>query len=545
MAELKQRLKIESELKSVLLQLTAEHATRLKAYLDAGTPFPAIPDDFWREIEEDIRRDDDRKAFLLLLLFMGSVDSHLRDIPKVKAGKFALLPELTSSAAMIGQRYIRRRLKQIAPGFVRWSKNLLRTAIRQRKEVTGIPVTADIGTVGTPTKQDIRKAASSSGEDQTKDDWTEETLDKMFGEDRVKRMATTEANLSRIEGGEGAIKVAKINVVRIWGHDKNRPKYHCNSKEDPCPICSPMEGKVESEWGDRRPGSCHPSDDCKILYLDEYLTKIGPEWDDSDTLERFRDRLPQGFLKDREQLFRDFPELLESFDASKHPRGQPGNKGEFGPGGGGALQKDSKSASSKDEGPSKSEIAKASAKRVGREIQRYSEEHNEPALAKSLGGMSFPNGEPVDVAIPRKTGFVGHGIELKTITGNKNFKLTMDSYAQVRKIIWEKEQKASFHTIVYDDTDVFNAKGQDKHDESKRVIYYRRGVAGSARVAGMHRAKDMAELKKLMSMPESELPEGAQRTDGHLRDGTWKAFQDDQGKGFYNKVLDKTVRAKK
>lgn len=154
----------------------------------------------------------------------------------------------------------------------------------------------------------------------------------------------------------------------------------------------------------------------------------------------------------------------------------------------------------------KSEIAKANAKRVDKDIQRYSEEHNEPMLAKALGGESLDDNEPVDVVttIDGKL----HGIELKTMVDNDNNKLTMKADAMQRKASWARRNGGKVHTVVYDDHKVFNAKGAGKHDYSKREIYYRRGY-GSFRVNGMHKVESMAELKSLMTMNARSLPKGA------------------------------------
>lgn len=153
--------------------------------------------------------------------------------------------------------------------------------------------------------------------------------------------------------------------------------------------------------------------------------------------------------------------------------------------------------------------AQASATRVDSSIQRYAEEHNEPRFAKAVGGLSFKDNEPVDVVVG-KGGVIRHGIELKTMVSNKANKITMKRSAMERKAEWEKNNKATFHTVVIDDSAVFNANGDGEHDESKRVIYYRRGF-GSFRVPTMHRVKDVAELKKLLETPNDQLPDAAKR----------------------------------
>ena len=103
----------------------------------------------------------------------------------------------------------------------------------------------------------------------------------------------------------------------------------------------------------------------------------------------------------------------------------------------------------------KSEIAKSSATRVGRDIQSYCEEGNEPMLAKMLGGSSIKDNQPVDIVVFRggvKTppGPLGdaeykallakhgaaYGIEMKTIVSNKANKLTMKRSAMDLKKGW-------------------------------------------------------------------------------------------------------------
>lgn len=161
----------------------------------------------------------------------------------------------------------------------------------------------------------------------------------------------------------------------------------------------------------------------------------------------------------------------------------------------------------------KSEIAKSSAVRVDKEIQRYAEEHNESAVAKKLGGKALPDNEAADVVVEAGEPPKIHGLELKTMVVSGNRKVTMKGDAQARKRTWERKNKATMHTVVVDDTRVFNANGPGKHDESQRRIFYRRGF-GSYRVDGMHEVKGgMKELKELLSMDKRKLPKGAKAAD--------------------------------
>lgn len=259
---------------------------------------------------------------------------------------------------------------------------------------------------------------------------------------------------------------------------------------------------------------------------------------------------------------------LRGWDESAHKRGQPDNAGEFGPGGGSAKKKtpDKPDSATNDSHPAfdmkadnkaqgewltnqaklaghkdasdlavnnpahfamlarqwrvehprtappvlseKAERAKASHHMVDAHIQRYAEEHNEPRMAKALGGVSFPDSEPIDIVISGEDGVVKHGIELKTVVSNKNSKITMKGDAIARKRSWERKNRATIHTVVIDDSEVFDANGPGEHDEGKRKIYYRRGY-GSFRIPTMYAVKDIAELKTLIDTPTRKLPPAA------------------------------------
>lgn len=225
---------------------------------------------------------------------------------------------------------------------------------------------------------------------------------------------------------------------------------------------------------------------------------------------------------------------------------------------------------------------------VGKTVQRYAEEYIEPLHAKLLGGASFPDSEPCDLKLggDEKTGAAwakatadyhkamqewrdaggatadrpkmaelkgapGGLVELKTVVVGGNDKITMDSYAQVRKVLMERESGATYHTIVVDDRAVYDPETGRAGDESQRVYYYRRGVAGSARLFTSEGTPNLLvcngieELKAAMALPDEELPAEARRTDEHITSGNWKFFQDAAGKGYKDKKSGRIVRAKK
>ena len=219
--------------------------------------------EFWDKVRKDIEDEDSAMAILLLLMFEESADQHAQHIARVH-GK-VVSPALIKKA---GQSYVKRRLKQIAPGYVKHSKDMVKTAIRDMRD--------------------------SGGPDRFK---ISDAIKKVFGDRRAKSISDTESNISQNMGGDFAVKRSGIDVIAFWSHARLRPARHSNAPNKPCPICSPMEGKPAQEWGEYYPGMAHPNCDCGISYVDRYGNIIGAP-NDSDTLDRFRDRLPAGWLID-------------------------------------------------------------------------------------------------------------------------------------------------------------------------------------------------------------------------------------------------------
>lgn len=174
---------------------------------------------------------------------------------------------------------------------------------------------------------------------------------------------------------------------------------------------------------------------------------------------------------------------------------------------------------------SKSEVAKANSKRVGKDVQRYSEERNEADIAQQLGrtAKAMDDNLPHDIEW-RDRGQL-HGIELKTMVDNGNNKITMKRSAMERKAAWEKDRDGIMHTLVIDDSNVipgsnivdkaeslnaFLETGDETgFDFGQRRMFYRRGY-GSFRVGGMHEVTGgMRELRALLRSTLDDLPVGA------------------------------------
>jgi len=253
MAELINRNEREAELAKIVQAMNDEQAKELEGYLADAKRLSDVPKSFWERVKKEMS-DNAELAALLLLIFNETAQQH---VPGIALGS-------------AGPAYVAGRLKQIAPGFVQRSKDLTSTAIR------------DAQSLGSGLLSFYRKAVK-----------------RIFGKPRSKTIADTEGNLSMITGGEAAVTKAKLEVLRFWAHSRLRPPRHSNADEKPCPICSPMEGRPDSEWNNLLPGLCHPNCDCFPEYLTRDGVLIGDTTRYSDTIERFGNRIPPGWLNPR------------------------------------------------------------------------------------------------------------------------------------------------------------------------------------------------------------------------------------------------------
>lgn len=136
-------------------------------------------------------------------------------------------------------------------------------------------------------------------------------------------------------------------------------------------------------------------------------------------------------------------------------------------------------------------------------------------VANRLGGLTEEQTDtagqkdkkPYDVRVKAKgKGF--HDIEVKSMLKRKEDALSIHDDALLRKVEHQqREPKNVFHTVCLDERANF-ADGQYKEYYSGHHIYYRRG-SGKYSLSNMHKVESWEELKKLLDMPDSKLPEKA------------------------------------
>ncbi len=162
----------------------------------------------------------------------------------------------------------------------------------------------------------------------------------------------------------------------------------------------------------------------------------------------------------------------------------------------------------------KAAIAKLHYKKSNKAEQRYGEAQ-EVVLVKKLRMAQSNDSKPFDDT--RRSAGRLNGVEMKTKvnsddtdTGNR---VWMKAHALRLKDEWANKPGRMAHTVVFDHRD--RAKDEQGHfignkeAWSGHEIYYKRGV-GKYRLKSMYKVKDLAELDRLIDMPTSKLPKGAE-----------------------------------
>ena len=126
---------------------------------------------------------------------------------------------------------------------------------------------------------------------------------------------------------------------------------------------------------------------------------------------------------------------------------------------------------------------------IDKQAQDHAEKVNEEELAAAIGGVRTKGSHPVDVVVSMD-GAIRHGLELKTLLSNTNDKITVKSDALERKNAWAIDNRATLHTVVFDDRDL----------ESGRKIYWCLGC-GAFRLSRLSRLHGgLEELANLLQL---------------------------------------------
>jgi hypothetical protein len=203
--------------------VTGKYRAELRKLLGEPPDIKNIPDSFWDRVEREM---EEEVAMLLLLMFIMSATRH--GAPK-------------AAANIAAASFAEQRAKDVARGLVETGKELVENS-------------TDKG----------------------------EAIRKVFGPERIEKIVISEATTAESAGTEIGVKSSvdelkktgkKITVERFWWHNSRRPPRHSKASIDPCPICTPLDGKklkdLPKQYQNGPPA--HPNCDCfkrVVIYAD-------------------------------------------------------------------------------------------------------------------------------------------------------------------------------------------------------------------------------------------------------------------------------------
>ena len=228
MAELSNRVELESKLQGRLEKAFRSHRQQLLRLLGDPPDVTRVPADFWARVEKDTEA---AAAEVLLLVFFQSEELHgfTGSDARDSAERYAAL-----RAPTLGRLVAQHSRERLADAGSRWGDR-----VRRELEI----------------------------------DDREELVRSVFGPDRAAGIAKTETVIGQNEGGDLGIRLGDIVATKFWRHSKFSPPGHAGAARRPCPVCTPRLDKPESEWGGFQPGWAHPYCDCFVSYVDNATGK--------------------------------------------------------------------------------------------------------------------------------------------------------------------------------------------------------------------------------------------------------------------------------
>jgi hypothetical protein len=143
-------------------------------------------------------------------------------------------------------------------------------------------------------------------------------------------------------------------------------------------------------------------------------------------------------------------------------------------------------------------------KKVGK-AEHVLADKTEQEIAQATGGKWMSDYEPHDVEI-RAAGGRKHLIEVKSLSKGKKQKISVHDDALARKVdrLAQEKPGSIYHTVAVDHRRTHDGGANAEH-YSGHQLYYRR-ASGPYTLSSMYKVKNYAELKRLIRMPDHELP---------------------------------------
>lgn len=224
MAELANREEFERRLTSRLEALYGQRKRAMLRTLGSPPNFDNLPPQWW----EDVRREIEEEYLAMLILLIVAVGS----IHGVDIGDRSNVLALRRASEDAG-RITERKRQQYERHRIDWERR------RSGQPPDKPPIPSDVE--------------------------LDREIDKIFGPKTAKNESETEVSRGQTDAANESRRRLENEgrvIVAYWRHSRVRPKGHAGASVDPCPICTPREGRPESEWGGREPGHAHPHCDC-------------------------------------------------------------------------------------------------------------------------------------------------------------------------------------------------------------------------------------------------------------------------------------------
>lgn len=213
--QLSGRDQIEASFAARVSRLTSKHRQRLVDLLGFPPDPTRVPDSFWTDAEEDMKRE---LAIVLILIWAQAATQHglAADLAQLQATNYAI-----ERSRQIGQLYVQNTRQSLAETAARW---------RAAETVTRGQVQADAVAV--------------------------------LGPRRAERLATTETTRAQTAGGEAGVgQTVGLAVDDLW---------ITRNDGSVCEICAPLHRKPRSVWQQQFPAGpgddVHPFCRCWIQY---------------------------------------------------------------------------------------------------------------------------------------------------------------------------------------------------------------------------------------------------------------------------------------
>lgn len=224
MAELLNRISLESTFARRLAKLSARHRREVVALLGNPPNAANVPAEVWTRIRREI---EEEAAAMMAMIFLESADQH----------------GFSGDAAIIAaEGYGAQQAETFATRFVETTQSRLQeTSNRWRRQIEEAD---DAGEEPTISRQQV----------------TDDTT-RIFGPDRAANAATNETTRARHQGGE-------IGTAMAFGLSDD-DTWFTSGRQTVCDICSPLHNTRRPVWAAKFPGGPpdpHNLCQCYIVY---------------------------------------------------------------------------------------------------------------------------------------------------------------------------------------------------------------------------------------------------------------------------------------